>query len=94
MKYFRRVVSGAKEDAEKVFRPDFCALRGSDSGAGRGGALVLLLPVNRVQKKTSILIYLVPLKKIIAICCPAFWPAAGGKFWHFLELVTLGNSDF
>jgi len=24
----------------------------------------------------------------------AFWPAAGGKFWHFLELVTLGNSDF
>ena len=37
MKYFRRVVSGAKEDAEKVFRPDFCALRGSDSGAGGGG---------------------------------------------------------
>ena len=33
-----RVVSGAKEDAEKVFRPDFCALRGSDSGGGRGGA--------------------------------------------------------
>jgi len=28
------------------------------------------------------------------IHCPAFWPAAGGKFWHFLELVTLGNSDF
>ena len=37
MKYFRRVVSGAKEDAEKVFRPDFCALRGSDSGGGGGG---------------------------------------------------------
>ena len=33
-----RVVSGAKEDAEKVFRPDFCALRGSDSGGGGGGA--------------------------------------------------------
>ena len=32
-----RVVSGAKEDAEKVFCPDFCALRGSDSGAGGGG---------------------------------------------------------
>ena len=42
-----RVVSGAKDDAEKVFRPDFCALRGSGSGGG-GGALVLLLPVNRV----------------------------------------------
>ena len=43
------MVSGAKEDAEKVFRPDFCALRGSDSGGGPGGgALVLLLPVNRV----------------------------------------------
>ena len=38
------MVSGAKEDAEKVFRPDFCALRGS----GGGGGLVLLLPVNRV----------------------------------------------
>ena len=37
------MVSGAKEDAEKVFCPDFCALRGSDSGAGGGGA-VLLLP--------------------------------------------------
>ena len=43
------MVSGAKEDAEKVFRPDFCALRGSGSGGG-GGALVLLLPVNRVHQ--------------------------------------------
>ena len=32
------MVYGAKEDAEKVFRPDFCVLRGSDSGGGRGGA--------------------------------------------------------
>ena len=31
------MVSGAKEDAEKVFCPDFCVLRGSDSGAGGGG---------------------------------------------------------
>ena len=52
MKYFRRVVSGAKEDAEKVFRPDFCALRGSDSGAGRGGA-VLLLPGKRVRSVSA-----------------------------------------
>ena len=37
VKYFRRVVSGAKEDAEKVFCPDFCVLRGSDSGADGGG---------------------------------------------------------
>ena len=37
MKIFRRVVSGAKQDAEKVFCPDFCVLRGSDSGAGGGG---------------------------------------------------------
>ena len=44
------MVSGAKEDAEKVFCPGFCVLRGSDSGGGGGGALVLLLPVNRVRK--------------------------------------------
>ena len=54
VKYFRRVVSGAKED-EKVFRLDFCAPRGSDSGAGRG-ALVLLLPVNRVRKVSVVII--------------------------------------
>ena len=32
------MVSGAKEDAEKLFRPDLCALIGSDSGGSRGGA--------------------------------------------------------
>ena len=37
MKYFPRVVSGAKGNAEKVFRPDLCALSGSDSGGGGGG---------------------------------------------------------